>query len=135
MAMFAWKCPVVEWFVEVIKVYRSFPYPSTVHHWMTDTIGPKVCRFNFYCPHCNIHYQSVSRSKILSKNIRPSFISFISFERTFKNWKLLFMVWFFSLTIKYVTRFYKFKTIFVLIKFTCVLNFFFFIVFHLCFSF
>lgn len=83
--MFTWKCPVLEWFVEVIKVYRSFPYPSTVHHWMTDTIGPKVCQFNFYCCQCNIHYQfpPVVR-KILSKNIHSS-ISFISFERTFKN--------------------------------------------------
>lgn len=56
----AWKCPMVEWFVEVIKVYRSFAYPSTVRHWTADTIGPKVCRFNFYSRQCNIHYTATS---------------------------------------------------------------------------
>lgn len=54
---------MVEWFVEVIKVYRSFDYFSTVRHWMADTIGPKVSRFNFYSRQCNIHYTATSSTR------------------------------------------------------------------------
>lgn len=30
---------------------------------MADTIGPKVCRFNFYSRQCNIHYTTTSSTR------------------------------------------------------------------------
>lgn len=61
----------------------SFDYsPLDDRHY-----NPKVCRFNFYCRQCNIHYQfpPVVR-KILSKNIRSvCFLHLNELSKIFEN--------------------------------------------------